>query len=43
MMQTEFELSEIRYRWMSIEEMEQSQEIMDKNDDIVAFIKKNIE
>ena len=43
MMQTEFELSEIRYRWMSIEEMEQSQEIMDKNDDIIAFIKKNIQ
>lgn len=43
MRETEFELSEIRYRWMSIEEMEQSQEIMDKNDDIVAFIKKNIE
>ena len=42
MMEDEFEIDTIRYKWMSIEEMEQSQEIMDKNDDIIAFIKKNI-
>ena len=28
---------------MAIEEMEDNKEIMDKNDDIVAFVKKNLD
>lgn len=43
MMESEFEISKTRYKWMSIEEMEEDQELMDKNDEIVAFVKKNIE
>ena len=31
--------SDFKYRWMSIEEMEKDQVIMEKNDDIVAFVK----
>lgn len=35
----EFCIAESHYRWMSIEEMEQDETIMEKNDDIVAFVK----
>ena len=34
-----FGISDLKYQWMSIEEMENNQEIMEKNDDIVAFVK----
>ena len=34
-----FCVEESKYRWMSIEEMEQDEIIMEKNDDIVAFVK----
>ena len=43
MMETMFELSAIQYKWMTIEEMEENKEIMEKNDDVVAFIKKSID
>lgn len=43
MIESKFELSTIRYKWMAIEEMEDNKEIMDKNDDIVAFVKKNLD
>ena len=35
----EFELEERKYKWMSIAEMEKNPDIMEKNDDIVAFVK----
>lgn len=35
-----FEMAEIRYRWMSIDEMEGDSEIMSKNGEVVAFVKK---
>ena len=28
-----------QYRWMSIDEMEADESIMEKNDDIIAFVK----
>lgn len=31
--------SDFKYRWMSIEEMENDKVIMEKNDDVVAFVK----
>lgn len=39
MIQKEFNIDDIRYKWMSIAELEQDENIMKKNDDIVAFIK----
>ena len=33
-------MAEIRYRWMSIDEMEGDSEIMSKNGEVVAFVKK---
>lgn len=39
MQSEEFELDGRQYKWMSITDMEKDSEIMDKNDDIVAFVK----
>lgn len=36
---TEFEIGGRQYKWMSINEMENDSLIMEKNDDIVAFVK----
>ena len=41
MQEDEFYISESKYKWMSIEEMEQYKTIKDRNDDIVAFVKSN--
>ena len=38
-----FELQGKRCAWMSIEEMEKDPDIMQKNDDIVAFVKAKLE
>ena len=34
-----FELDGKKYAWKSIEELEADSNVMDKNDDIVAFVK----
>ena len=39
MQSEEFELDGRQYNWMSITDMEKDSEIMDKIDDIVAFVK----
>lgn len=39
MQSEEFELDGRQYKWMSITDMEKDSVIMDKNDDIVAFVK----
>lgn len=36
----EFEIDGRMYKWLSIEEMESDDAIMEKNDDVVAFVKK---
>lgn len=40
--QDEFELDGVRYRWWTIEEMEQDENIQEKNRDVVAFVKEKI-
>mgnify|MGYP004488262529 CR=1 FL=1 len=35
----EFDINGMKCKWMSIKEMEQDETIMDKNDDVIAFIK----
>lgn len=40
--QKEFELDGIRYRWFTIEEMESDEVIMNKNKDVVSFVKEKI-
>lgn len=39
MQSKEFELDGRQYKWMSITDMENDSEIMDKNDDVIAFVK----
>ena len=34
-----FELENKKYSWKSIEELEADSNVMDKNDDIIAFVK----
>lgn len=41
MQKKEFQIDDTKYRWMSFSEMENDDEIMEKNEEIVAFIKKN--
>lgn len=41
MKEKEFEINEIKYRWMSFSEMESDNEIMEKNEEVVAFVKKH--
>ena len=35
----EFDLDDKKYAWKSIEELEKDDNVMDKNDDIIAFVK----
>lgn len=42
MQKDEFEIDGVLYRWMTIDEMEQDENIMQKNKDIVAFVKEKI-
>ena len=42
MLCNEFEIDGTRYKWWTIEEMEQDLEIMEKNKDVVSFIKEKI-
>ena len=35
-----FEVNGIKYRWMSIQEMEKDERIMEVNEEVVAFVKK---
>lgn len=37
-----FELKNIKYSWKSIKELESDNNVMTKNDDIIAFVKANI-
>lgn len=39
MSEKNFYIEGIQYRWMTIKEMENDETIMEKNDDIVAFVK----
>ena len=39
----EFELDGKEYKWLSISEMEDDSDIMEVNDDVVAFVKKKLE
>ncbi len=41
MQKKEFQINDVKYKWMSFSEMENDEEIMEKNEEIVAFIKKN--
>lgn len=41
MKEKEFEINDTKYRWMSFSEMESDNEIMEKNEEVVAFVKKN--
>ncbi len=34
-----FEIDGNKYRWMSVQEMESDERIMEINDDVVAFVK----
>ena len=34
-----FEIDGIKYKWMSIEEIEQDEKIMEVNEEVVAFVK----
>lgn len=43
MQDDEFELEGRKYKWMNIVEMEKDPNIMEKNDDIVAFVKMKCE
>ena len=42
MLCNEFEIDGTRYKWWTIEEMEQDIEIMEKNRDVVSFVKEKI-
>ena len=42
MLCNEFEIDGTRYKWWTIEEMEQDLEIMEKNKDVVSFVKEKI-
>ncbi|WP_368276344.1 type II toxin-antitoxin system PemK/MazF family toxin [Coprococcus sp. RTP21204st1_G4_RTP21204_210225] len=35
----EFDIDNTKYKWMSITELEQDENVMEKNDDIIAFVK----
>lgn len=39
MLQDEFYMEDVKYRWMSIKELEQDENVMKKNADVIAFIK----
>jgi hypothetical protein len=39
MMEQTFEIDGIKYRWMSIQEMEKDARIMEVNEEVVAFVK----
>lgn len=39
MQQDEFYIDDVKYRWMSMAELEQDENIMKKNDDVIAFVK----
>lgn len=41
MKEKEFEINGIKYKWMSFSEMESNQEIIEKNEEVIAFVKKN--
>ncbi len=38
----EYLCDDAKYRWMTIEELEQDSEVMEKNDDVIAFVKANL-
>lgn len=42
MQKNEFEIEGIKYRWFTVEEMESDVEIMNKNKDVVSFVKEKI-
>ena len=42
MLQDEFYMEDVKYRWMSIKELEQDENVMKKNADVIAFINRNI-
>lgn len=39
MLQDEFYMEDVKYRWMSITELEQDENVMKKNEDVIAFVK----
>lgn len=41
MLQKEFNIDNTRYKWLSLTELEQNENIMKKNEDIIAFVKAN--
>lgn len=41
MAQDEFQIGDTKFRWMSINELENDETIMNKNDEIIAFVKAN--
>lgn len=43
MVEREFTIGDGKFCWMSIDEMENNKEIMEKNDDVVAFVKTKME
>ncbi|MDY6405409.1 MAG: type II toxin-antitoxin system PemK/MazF family toxin [Synergistales bacterium] len=41
MKEKEFKINGTKYRWMSFSEMESDNEIIEKNEEVIAFVKKN--
>lgn len=41
MLQKEFSIDDTRYKWLSLAELEQDENIMKKNEDVIAFVKAN--
>lgn len=42
MIEDSFVINGARCKWLSFEEMEKNERIMEVNDEIVAFVKKNL-